>query len=126
MKPLSTYARICASATHLLLTCGLIAWSGSWLGLLLAAVLLAPLPGLLRGREYTYAWGSLLLTFYSAGLLADGVATPAHKSIAWALAAVAAVEFCALTLYVRLRSRERAAAAGFAAAASSPVAQKAE
>jgi len=90
--------------------CGLGWWSSSVLGWLVTALLLPALPGLWGGREYTYAWMSLLLSFYSAGLLSEGVAVPAHKPVAWALAAVAAVEFSALVLYVRLRGRERAAA----------------
>lgn len=124
MRPPSVYVRALALAAHFGLVIGLLAWSRSWLGLLVSLPLFAPLPGLLRGRDYTYAWASLLLVFYCAALLAEGVAMPAQKAPAWALAAVAALEFSALVLFVRLRSRERAAAS-LAASAGSPAAQKA-
>lgn len=125
MRPLSIYARAVAVAAHLGLTAGLLWWSSTTLGWLVSALLVPAIPGLLSGREYTYAWMSLMLSFYSAALLAEGVAVPAHKPVAWALAAVAAVEFSALVLYVRLRQRERAGEK-LAAAAVSPAAQTAE
>jgi uncharacterized membrane protein len=109
--PLSAYARAVTLAAHVLLIAGIALWSASLLGYIVAALLLPAVPGLLRGRPYTYAWSSLLLTFYCAGLLAEGVAMPARQPVAWTLAAVAAVEFSALVLFVRLRSRERRAAA---------------
>src|SRR5437899_575394 len=101
VKPLSFYARVTALATHLLLIAGLILWSGNALGLLVAAPLLAPLWGLIKGREYTYAWASLMITFYCAALLAEGFARPQHHLHGYLLASVAALEFAGLTLYVR-------------------------
>ena len=57
-------------------------------------------PGLWRGRPYTYAWASMLIVFYVAGLLVIG------RPLTLALACVAALEFCGLVLYVRARSLE--------------------
>lgn len=68
-------------------------------GALYALPLLLPLPGLWRGRPYTYAWSSMLIVFYVAGLL---VAAKSGGGAQWlAPATLAAVEFCALVLYVR-------------------------
>ena len=114
----SRYARALATAAHLLLMAGLAWWSSSTVSLLLTALLLLPLPGLLRGREYTYAWSSLLLSIYCAGLLAEAFAIAAHRPVALALAGVAAAEFSALVLYVRLRQRERSAQTAGSAGAS--------
>jgi uncharacterized membrane protein len=68
-------------------------------GALCALPLLVPLPGLVRGRPYTYAWASMLVVFYAAGLL---VAAKSGAGPQWlALAILAALEFCALVLFVR-------------------------
>jgi uncharacterized membrane protein len=67
---LSPLARGVALAMHALLIAGIALWSGRTLGYVFAALLLPSVPGLVRGRPYTYAWSSLLLTFYCAALLA--------------------------------------------------------
>lgn len=122
MTPLSRYAQITTVVTHLTLAVGLLLWTETLAGQLLVVPLLFPLPGLLRGRDYTYAWFSLMLSFYCAGLLAEGVARPELKLVSFALAGVSAIEFAALNLYVRLRARERQASAAQKAAsgAASP------
>lgn len=117
-RPLSVYARVLTLLCHLLLLAGLAWWSSTKLGYLMTALLLLPLPGLLRGREYTYAWASLMLTFWCAGLLAEGVAVPANRSAALVFASLAAVEFSALVLFVRFRARERVAQMAASGAAS--------
>jgi uncharacterized membrane protein len=70
-------------------------------GWLLALPLLLPLPGLWRGKAYTYAWCSMLIVFYAGGFLMEAWANPETSRMAIPLAIVAAVEFCALVLYVR-------------------------
>ena len=102
MTPLSLYARITALAMHLALIWG----SQSSLGLIGAFGLFLPLPGLLRGRERTHAWASMLLSFYCAALLSNAYTEPVHRGFSITLATLAAVEFSALVLYVRLRARE--------------------
>ncbi len=72
MKPLSLYARLTALVMHLALIVALIWGSQSSLGLIGAFGLFLPLPGLLRGRERTHAWASMLLVGYCALLLANG------------------------------------------------------
>lgn len=116
--PLSLYARLLALATHLALIVLLLALAQSRLGIAAGLLLFVPLPGLLRGREYTHAWASLLLAFYSAVLLAEGYAGRAPEPRDLWLAGLAAVEFVSLVLFVRLRARERPAPAAGSGAAS--------
>ncbi|MBL6751668.1 MAG: DUF2069 domain-containing protein [Nevskia sp.] len=105
-------ARIAALGLHLLLAAALWAWCGPLVGLALILPLLAPLPGLLRGRPYTAAWASMLVVFYVAVLMAEGVAVPARRGIGTALASVGALDFVSLVLFARLEGRRRKAAAG--------------
>jgi uncharacterized membrane protein len=62
----------CASLVALIFLC--LAWElfvaplrpgGTWLALK-CVPLLAPLPGVLRGRRYTFKWGTLLIWAYAA------------------------------------------------------------
>ncbi len=110
MNRLSEWARLAALALHLLLMAGLLIWCGWLPGALLCLPLLAPLPGLLRRRTYTAAWASMLLVFYVAGLMAEGVAVPGRRAIGTALSVIAALDFVAVVLFVRLSARERHAA----------------
>jgi uncharacterized membrane protein len=102
-QPLSAYLRIVVLMCHGVLIVGL-PLAARLAGVLFALPLLAPAPGLWRGRPYTYAWASMLVVFYVAGLLVVG------RPLTLALACVAALEFCALVLYVRARSVEARAA----------------
>jgi uncharacterized membrane protein len=102
--PLSARLRLATLALHAALLGGL-PLAGGLTGALVALPLLAPAPGLWRGRPYTYAWASMLVVFYVAGLLID------RRPLTLALAAVAALEFCVLVLYVRARSVEARRAA---------------
>jgi uncharacterized membrane protein len=104
--PLSNRFHAAALALHVILMLGLIAWTTSLPGLGLTLVLLAPLRGLVRGAPYTFAWASMLLSVYCAFLLGEGYAHPFLKGWAFSLASIAALEFVALVMFVRLRSRE--------------------
>ncbi len=110
MIRLSAWARGAALLLHLALIIGLVAWCGWLPGLLLSLPLLAPLPGLLRHSTYTAGWATMLVVFYVAGLMAEGVAIPARHGIGTALSVVAALDFVCLVLFVRFSARERAAA----------------
>ena len=83
----------------------LVAGRGSRAHLVLAVVtalpLLAPLPGLLRGRAYTAGWASMVVSFYCALLLAEAYMLPSLKGALIALAVVAAFDFVALMLYAK-------------------------
>lgn len=96
-------------ASHFALIGGLLWWCGAAIGLLLVLPLLAPLPGLLKGRPYTGAWASLLIVFYVAGLLAETYGLQQRHAIGGALTLIAMVDFVATLLFVRWAARERAA-----------------
>ncbi|HUR41844.1 MAG TPA: DUF2069 domain-containing protein [Verrucomicrobiae bacterium] len=92
------WARIAVLATHAALLIGLPLLGGIG-GALAALPLLMPAPGLWRARAYTHAWCSLLVVFYTAGLL---VMAKTGSGAGWlALAMLSAAEFVSLVLYVR-------------------------
>jgi uncharacterized membrane protein len=76
--------------------------SGALWPLLLIVPLLAPLRGLVRGRRYTYAWSTLLVTGYVGLGLAEVVANPAARIWPALIVFVAFALFVALVLYLRL------------------------
>ncbi len=117
-RPLSLYARVAALTLHLALFIAMLLTSESLLGQIAAFVLLAPLPGLVRGREYTHAWASMLVAFYCALWLAEGWVQLSSRDLAFSLAGIAALDFVSLVLYVRLRARERIAQTAASGAAS--------
>ncbi len=106
--PLSRWAYRLTVASHLALIVVIALRSGWGVPMLLVLPLLFPLPGLLRGRDYTFAWATMLLVFYVGGYLAAGHANPADKWACFGVAALAALEFVSLSVYVKVRSRERA------------------
>lgn len=109
---LSQYARILAVTGNAGLIASLLAWHtwffpATWLWpvLLLCAPLLLALPGLIRGKAYTYGWCSLLVMFYIAYLLTEFLASSARPAVAPALFAAAAM-FAGCCSYGRFRTRE--------------------
>jgi uncharacterized membrane protein len=103
-----------ALAAHFLLIAGLLwsAWPSA--GVLVIVPLLLAVPGLWRGRRYTYAWASMLLTLYCAGLLAEVYMRPTQLVFWRGLAVIAALEFVGLILFVRVQAAEARIAAGLA------------
>lgn len=83
----------------------------SALSFLLALILMLPLPGLLNGKSYTYAWASMLVAFYVAGYLAAGYARPDTRLWSFIAASVAALDYVSLMMFVRFRARERVVSA---------------
>ena len=110
-NPLSPWMQRLALLCHLALIVMIALVSKPVIALVLIVPLLLPVPGLLRGRDYTHAWATMLLTFYVGGWLAAGYYNPAQKWISFGIAALAAVDFAALNLYVKFRARERSAQA---------------
>ncbi|MGH8457299.1 MAG: DUF2069 domain-containing protein [Stenotrophobium sp.] len=96
-------------ASHLALIVVLALYSGLSVRLIQILPLLLPLPGMLRGRVYTHAWATMLLAFYVAAWLAAGYMQPAQKWLCFGIAALAAVDFVCLNLFVRFRAREQTA-----------------
>lgn len=116
MRPSENVRRV-ALVAHGLLILGVALRDPSALSTVMAAILCLPLPGLWRGKPYTYAWSSMLIAFFVAGYLADGYARPASKLSAFAMASIAALDFVAVMLFVRVNARETAAAAASTSAA---------
>lgn len=111
MNPIKL-ARGIALAGHLSLIVTLILWFavfapselfGPWLALFWCAPLLIPLPGLLRGRSYTYAWNSMLLLLYLTLGISESMGAPHERSYAYAVLLCTAITFVASQLYVRGR-----------------------
>lgn len=117
MNRLSETMRQVALGAHVALIGCVALRAPSALSVLMAALLLWPLRGMWQGRAYTCAWASMLVAFYVAAYLADGYARPEQRLGSFAIAAVAAVDYVALMLFVRFRGRETAAAAAAASAA---------
>ncbi|HVT34286.1 MAG TPA: DUF2069 domain-containing protein [Nevskiaceae bacterium] len=107
-------------ALHGLLIVAIVVGSGFGTGALLALPLAAPLPGLWRGDIRTHAWSSMLLSFYAGGFLSSAYANTAHKWQSVGTAAIAALEFVSLLMYVRLKAREDRLARMAASAAAAP------
>jgi uncharacterized membrane protein len=82
-----------------------IGWYGAgypWLLCVLAAApLLAPLPGLVRGRRYTYAWASLFAMPYVAFAVTELLVNPAARGVASLSLLLVFAWFCAMVLYLR-------------------------
>ena len=111
---LSNYARILAVTGTLGLVFSLLAWhlwlvpsSYLWPVFLLCVPLLLALPGLLRGKAYTYGWCSLLVMLYLAYLLTEFLASSARPAVAPALFA-AGIMFAGCSSFGRFRAREAA------------------
>jgi uncharacterized membrane protein len=108
VTPRNAYLAAVASLIALILLC--LSWElwlaplrlgGSWL-VLKTLPLLAPLPGILRGRVYTFQWALMLILAY----LAEGAArawsdTGASASLARMEILLAVIFFTAATVYVR-------------------------
>lgn len=76
---------------------------GSWWALK-ALPLLLPLPGLWRGRLYTFRWTTLLLWFYVAEGLVRGTSESGPSALlAWGQTLLALVLFAACVWQVRAR-----------------------
>jgi len=75
--------------------------SGSLLPLLWLIPLLFPLPGLIRGRRFTYAWATLITTGYVALALTEVVAQPAHRLLPSLILFASFALFIALVAFLR-------------------------
>lgn len=106
------YLAASASLVALLLLC--VAWElwlaplrpgGSWLALK-AAPLLAPLPGVLRGRLYTYQWSLLLVpAYFIEGSVRAWSESGASALLAWTEILLSLAFFACAICYVRAKRR---------------------
>tara|TARA_R110000787_G_scaffold58117_24_gene132513 strand:- start:185 stop:565 length:381 start_codon:yes stop_codon:yes gene_type:complete len=106
---LSPWMRRIALTSHILLILLVVSRGFSPISILLGLILLLPLPGMFKGRTYTFAWASMMVAFYVAGFLAEGYANPDAKTAAFIVASVAALDYVSLMLFVRFLAREKAA-----------------
>lgn len=96
-----------ALGTHVALVAALPLLMGPALGLALAVPLLAALPGLWRGRAYTFGWCSMLVVFYVGAAVVATKTTPDLRVPWLVVSMVGAAEFVALVLYVRFLRVDR-------------------
>jgi uncharacterized membrane protein len=89
----------------------LLSWSLAgypWLLCTLAALpLLAPLPGLARGRRYTYAWATLFAIPYLAFAVTELLANRQGRWVASVSLLLVFAWFCAMVLYLRASRGQR-------------------
>ena len=72
-----------------------------------ALPLLAPLPGLVRGRRYTYAWATLFCIPYLAFALTELLVNPAARWVAGGCLVLVFGWFCAMVLFLRVSPAPR-------------------
>jgi uncharacterized membrane protein len=74
----------------------------SWILCVIAVLpLLAPLPGLIRGRRYTYAWATLFATPYLVFAVTELLVNPAARWVAASSLLLVFGWFCAMVLFLR-------------------------
>jgi len=110
----AAYARRVASASLVALVILAFAWElvlaplrpgGSWLALK-ALPLLAPLPGVLHGRRYTYQWALLvILAYFAEGTVRAWTERGPAAWLAVAELTLAAAFFASAIVYVRRTRR---------------------
>lgn len=87
------------------LAASLLCWYAAgypWLLCMLAALpLFAPLPGLMRGRRYTYVWATLFTIPYLAFAVTELLVNPAARWAASFSLVLVFAWFCAMVLYLR-------------------------
>ena len=91
-----------AIALAVAVVAGQVAAGRPWIGAALAMPLAIPLPGLVRGKRYTYAWATMLITAYIGLGLVETVASPAGRSWAIATLLLAFGSFLTMVLYLRV------------------------
>jgi uncharacterized membrane protein len=93
------------------LALSLLAWvtvGYSWLLCALAVLpLLAPLPGLIQGRRYTYAWASLFTVPYLVFALTELLSNRAARWVAAVSLLLVFAWFCAMVLFLRVARAHR-------------------
>ena len=114
----TNFYRYSASVSLIALIALCVAWEavlapirpgGSWL-ILKALPLLLPLFGILRGKRYTYQWGSMFVLFYfTEGVVRGWSDKGLTQSLALAETALAVAFFIAAIYYAKLTAPSRLA-----------------
>jgi len=69
--------------------------------------LLAPFPGLLRGKRYTYAWATLFAVPYLVFTITELLANPAARWVASLSLLLVFAWFCTMILFLRASRAHR-------------------
>lgn len=89
----------------LAMAASLLAWMlagySAWLCVLAVIPLLAPLPGLMRGQRYTYAWATLFAVPYMAFAITELLVNPEARVVAGVSLLLVFAWFCTMILYLR-------------------------
>lgn len=103
--------RRAAVALWAALALSLLCWATAgypWLLCVVAAApLLAPLPGLMRGHRYTYAWATLFTVPYLAFAVTELLVNPAARWVASLSLMLVFAWFCSMVLYLRASRARR-------------------
>lgn len=98
-------ARNITVALWVALAASLLAWMSVGYSRILCTVavlpLLAPLPGLLRGRRYTYAWATLFAVPYLMFALTELLTNPGARWVAGTSLILVFSWFCAMVVFLR-------------------------
>lgn len=82
-------------------------WATTVTGMVMALLLLLPLPGLVAGRLRTYGWAAMVVAIYAAFWAAEWW-MPGVPPMVLIIATVAVLDFCAIALFGRIARREAA------------------
>ena len=88
-------------AMALSLLAWMIAGYSVWLCVVAVIPLLTPLPGLMRGQRYTYAWATLFAVPYMAFAITELLANPGARVVAGVSLLLVFAWFCTMILYLR-------------------------
>lgn len=80
---------------------------GRWPAAALLIPLAFPLPGLIRGRAYTYAWASMMALFYIAFAMTEVMSNPASHAYSYTVLFASSAFFLGCVFYVRFLAREQ-------------------
>jgi uncharacterized membrane protein len=98
-------ARKLTIALWLAMAVSLLAWVlagySPWLCGVAVIPLLAPLPGLLRGQRYTYAWATLFAVPYMAFAITELLVNRGARLVAGVSLLLVFAWFCTMILYLR-------------------------
>ena len=104
-------ARLLTIGLWLSVAVSLIAWTAvgyPWSLCVLAVIaLLAPLPGLVRGRRFTYAWATLFTIPYTTFAVTELLVNPSARWVASISLLLVFGWFCTMVLFLRATRAHR-------------------
>jgi uncharacterized membrane protein len=108
---MSSAARKLTLLLWLAMAASLLAWMlagySPWLCVIAVIPLLAPLPGLMRGQRYTYAWATLFAVPYMAFAITELLVNPEARLVAAVSLLLIFAWFCTMIVYLRVSRARR-------------------